>query len=134
MAHVPSWLISLVLVFVVIPLVGVAFYAWLCWVMSKRDIPEPPYITYFFLFAHAGIWFLLLLTAVLWGWSGMSSIGFFYLMFISAFPAVVFAFVLHGVRQDSAFHRWAFRFSAGYALSIIALFAAWITYCNVTRC
>jgi hypothetical protein len=47
-------------------------------------------------------------------------------MFISPFPAIVFAFVLYGVRRDSAFHRWAFRFSAGYALAIAVLFAAWI--------
>jgi hypothetical protein len=131
---IPSWLISLILVCVVIPLVGVVFYAWLCRTMTKRDIPEPPYITYFFLFVHAGIWFLLFFTAFLWGWSGMSSIGLFYLMFISPFPAGAFAFVLHGVRKDSAFHRWAFRISAGYAVIIAVLFAAWITYCYVTRC
>ena len=131
---IPSWIISLILVFLVIPLVGVALYAWLCRIMSTRDIPEAPYITYFFLFAHAGIWFLLLLTAALWGWSGMSSIGLFYLVFVSPFPAAVFAFVLYDVRRDSSFHRWAFRFCAGYALAILALFATWITYCNVTRC
>jgi hypothetical protein len=42
----------------------------------------------------------------------------FYLIFISPFPAVAFAFILYDVRHDSTFHRWAFRFSAGYALSI----------------
>jgi hypothetical protein len=102
--------------------------------MSKCNVPEPPYITYFFLFAHAGIWLLLLLTAFLWGWFGMSSIGFLYLMFISPLPAVAFAFVLHDLRRDSAFHRWAFRFSPGYALSIVALFAVWVPYCNIGRC
>src|SRR2546430_1401575 len=117
---IPNWIVSLILVFVLIPLVGVALYVWLCRTMSKRDIPEPPYISYFVLFAHGGIWFLLLLTGALWGWSGMSSIGLFYLLFISPFPAAASAFILYGVRRDSAFHRWAFRLSAGYTLAILA--------------
>jgi len=131
---ISRWIVSLILIFLVIPLVGVALYAWLCRTMTKRNIPEPPYVSYFFLFAHAGIWFLLLLTTALWGWSGMSSIGLFYLLLVSPFPPIAFAFILHGDRCNSAFHRWAFRCSAGYALAMVVLVTAWITYCNVSRC
>jgi hypothetical protein len=60
-------IVSLVVVFLAIPAAGVALYVCLCMRMHKRRVPEPPYITYFFLFAHGGICFLLLLTASLWG-------------------------------------------------------------------
>ena len=131
---IPSWIVSLIVLFLIIPMIGIAFYVWLCAIMSKRDIPEPPYLIYFVLFAHGGVWLLLLLTSWLNGWSGMSSLGAFYLMFISPLVAGACVFALWDMRRDSPFHKWAFRFSAAYVLGIVALFATWITYCNVERC
>ena len=127
-------LLSLLLVFLAIPAAGVCLYAWLCVRMCKRDIPEPPYGTYFFLFAHGGIWFLLMLTDVLWGWSGMSSLGAFYLMFVSPFPAVVLVFTLYDVRHESTFHRWAFWLCVAYPGIIVCLFTAGIAFCTVAQC
>jgi hypothetical protein len=121
-------------VFIAIPVTGVALYAWLCTCMQRRGIPEPPFVTYFVLFAHGGIWFLLLLTSYLWGWSGMSSLGALYLIFISPFPVGVFAFALHDERRDSVFHAIAYWFCLGYVFIIIGFFATWITYCHVTQC
>jgi hypothetical protein len=95
--------------------------------MRARRIPEPPYITYFFLFFVLGGWLMILLTALLWSWTGMASIGGLFLAFISPFIASVFAFALADVRSDSGFHRWAFRICLFYAIAIFALDALWIS-------
>ena len=70
---------------------------------------------------------MILLTGFFWYWSGMASIGALFLAFVSPFVASIFAFVLAGVRSDSAFHRWAFRISLFYAVAVFALDAVWIT-------
>ena len=126
-------ILSLVVVAIAIPAAGVTLYVCLCIRMHRRSVPEPPYITYFFLFAHGGICFLLLLTALLWGWSGMSSLGTFYLLFISPFPAGVFAFALHDSRTDSTYHCSAYWLCIAYICGI-GFFLAWFIYCSVARC
>jgi hypothetical protein len=122
-----------VLIHLVTPALGLACYIWLCARMHKRSIPEPPYITYFFLFFVLGGWLMILLTGLFWYWSGMASIGALFLAFVSPFVASVFAFVLAGVRSDSAFHRWAFRISLSYAVAVFALDAVWITLVSYYR-
>jgi hypothetical protein len=121
-------IIRAVLIHLVTPAVGFVCYIWLCVRMRKRDIPEPPYITYFFLFSVLGGWLMILLTALFWFWSGMASLGALFLTFASPFIASVFAFALAGVRADSAFHRWAFRISFVYAVAVFAFDAIWITW------
>lgn len=101
---------------------------------AQESVPEPPFVTYFVLFAHGGIWFLLLLTSYLWGWSGMSSSGALYLMFISPFAIGVFAFGLHDERRDSVFHAIAYWLCLIYACIIIGVFAARMIYCHITPC
>ncbi len=100
--------------------------------MSKRDIPEPPYVTYFYIFAHGGIWFLLILTASLFGWSGMSSVGALYLMFVSPFPALVFASILHEVRRDTGFHQFAYWTCLIYAIALFCLIALFLSIAIVS--
>ena len=121
-----SEIIRAVLIHLVTPAFGLACYIWLCTRMHRRDIPEPPYITYFFLFFVLGGWLMILLTALFWYWSGMASIGALFLAFISPFVAAVFVFVLAGVRSDSVFHCWAFRISLCYAVAVFALDAVLI--------
>ena len=123
-----SEIIRAVLIHLVTPAAGLACYIWLCIRMHRRDVPEPPYITYFFLFFAFGGWLMILLTAFFWSWSGMASIGALFLTFISPLIASVFAFVLAGVRSDSAFHRWGFRLTLLYAVAVFALDAVWLTW------
>jgi hypothetical protein len=116
-----------VLIHLVAPAVGIACYVWLCVRMRRREIAEPPYVPYFFLFFVLGGWFMILLTTLFWSWSGMASIGALFLAFISPFIASIFAFALAGVRSDSIFHHWAFRISLFYAIAVFALDAVWIS-------
>src|SRR5262245_2772795 len=70
-----------------LPAAGVVVYWRICRKMIGAGIPEPPVLSFFFLFAHYGAWLILGLTVVSWYWSGMASLGVAYLLFIS--PAVM---------------------------------------------
>src|SRR5438045_3198719 len=120
-------IIRAVLIHLFTPAVALAGYISLCVRLYKRGIPEPPYITSFFLFSALVGRFMLLLTTLFWSWSGMASIGALFLAFISPFIASTFAFALAEVRSDSVFHRWAFRISLSYAAAVFALDAVLIT-------
>ena len=115
------------LIHLVAPAVGLALYLWLC-VRMRRATPEPPYLTYLFLFAAGGGWLLIVLTELFWRWSGMASVGTFFLLLISPFIATAFAFFMHSERRTSRFHLWAVRLCLGYAIVIFALDIAWIVW------
>ena len=128
-----SEIVRAVLIHLVTPAVGVAAYIWLCVRMHKRQVPEPPYLAYFFLFFVLGGWLMILLTAFFWYWSGMASIGGFFLAFFTPFIAAGFAVVLADDRSASAFHRWAFRISLVYTIAVFVLDAVCITLTSYYR-
>ena len=112
------------------PALGVTLYVWLC-VRMRRATPEPPYLTYFFLFATVGGWLLIVLTELFWVWSGMASLGTFFLLLVSPFLAAGFAFFMYPERTDSGFHRWAVRLCVAYACVVFAFDVAWIVWAVV---
>ena len=122
-----------ILIHLVTPTLGVALYVWLCLHMRQRGVLEPPYLTFFFLFATLGGWLLVALTALFWSWSGIASVGAFYLLFLSPFLAAAVAFFMYPQRSDSAFHRWAVRVCVGYACVVSVLDAVWITWWAIAQ-
>lgn len=119
-------IISFVLIHLVMPVAGLAGYVWLCTRMRSMNIPDPPFISYFFLFFNLGGWLMIFLTALFWFWSGMASIGALYLTFISPFIASIFAFRLAGARSASVFHLRAFQITIFYTVAVFTLDAVWI--------
>ncbi len=117
-----------IFIHLVTPAVGVALYVCLCLHMRRRGVAEPPYLTFFFLFATLGGWLLVGLTALFWSWSNMASLGAFYLAFVSPFVASAFAFFMYPERSDSTFHHWAVRICIVYAFAVFLLDAVWIAW------
>lgn len=115
------------LIHLVTPAAGLASYLCLCARMRQHSIPEPPYITFFFLFFALGAWLLVFLTALFWVWSGMASIGIFFLALVSPFIAAVLASLIARRRSVSSYHRWAFRLSLVYAAVVFAVDIIWLT-------
>ena len=122
-----------ILIYLVTPAAGVALYVWLCLQMRRRGVKEPPYLTLFFLFATLGGWLLVALTALFWSWSGMASLGAFYLAFVSPFLASAFAFFMYPERLDSPFHRRAVRICVLYACAVFLLDAVWIIWWSTAQ-
>jgi hypothetical protein len=124
-----SKIIAAIGVNLVIPLLGVIAYGLLCRRMWRMQIASPPFLSYFILFATFGGWLMVLLTALFWEWSGMASLGVFYLVLIAPFLTAFLAWKLNGRRALSGFHQSAFVASISYScLIVVAIFLLWLAY------
>ena len=119
-------LLTAIAIHLLVPLAGLTVFCWLCFRMSRAGIPEPPFIAYFILFATLGGWVLIALTALFWEWSGMATLGLFYLVLAAPFVTAVLAWRLRSRRGLSAFHKGAFLASAVYSSFIVALDIVWL--------
>lgn len=81
--------------------------------MKREDIQSPPILAFFVLFATCGGWLVVLLTDLFWKWSGMASLGFFYLTLIAPFVTAGFALGLRKRRGLSPYHKTAYIASIG---------------------
>jgi hypothetical protein len=121
-----SDIIIAVTIHLLVPLLGLVTFLLLCRRMSRRNIPSPPYYTYFTLFAAFGGWLLVLLTGLFWEWSGMASLGVFSLILV--FP-IVTAFQSEGLRSSrklSFYHQCAFAGCIAYSALMLSLVVALI--------
>jgi hypothetical protein len=121
-----SKVITAIGVNLVVPFLGVIAFAFLCRWMLRAQIKSPPFFSYFILFATFGGWLMVLLTALFWEWSGMASLGVFYLAFAAPFLTAVLAWSLRLRRTLSTFHRSAFYLSLGYSGVMFPLVLCWI--------
>jgi len=122
-----SQILTAVAIYLLVPFAGFAVFCWLCLRMRLAGIPDPPFVSYFILFATFGGWLVVALTALFWEWSGMASLGVFYLVFAAPCITGVLAWRLRQRRPLSAFHRGAFFTSAIYSGLIVVLDVVWLS-------
>jgi hypothetical protein len=101
------------------PIIGLLSFWALIRKMRSEDVVSPPVIPFFILFFTFGGWLQVLLTAWLWEWSGLASIGMLYLIFIAPVITAVMSWRLRSTRALSAFHRWAFFVNGAYTCVIV---------------
>ncbi|WP_158992663.1 hypothetical protein [Mucilaginibacter sp. L196] len=82
--------------------------------MKKENIPSPPALAFFIIFFNYGGLLVVVLTNYLLQWSGMASLGTFYLLLIAPILMVVIAFYYYKSRQLSIYHKSAFMSGALY--------------------
>jgi hypothetical protein len=105
-----------------VPLLGLIVFVLLCRWMNRANIQSPPYVQYAFLFLSYGGWLMVLLTSLFWEWSGMASLGVFYLVLAAPFVMAGAALSLRRSYVMSVFHRVAFIASITYCgLAVVAL-------------
>lgn len=112
----------------VTPLLGVIAFYLLCRWMWQSKIQSPPFFSYFILFATFSGLLMVLLTVLFWEWSGMASLGVFYLAFAAPLIAGGLAWRLRQRRALSTFHRSAFYLSLGYSSIIFPVIFCWISW------
>ena len=105
-------------IYIFLPALGVAVYLFLIQHMRRTGVASPPTIAYFLLFFTVGGWLQVLLTAWLWEWSGLASLGVFYLIFIAPFLTAFTAWRLRLQRAVSTFHKCAFLLCGLYSCLI----------------
>jgi hypothetical protein len=91
--------------------------------MRRQDVERWLALAYFVIFFVYGGLLMVALTSLFWEWSGMASIGTFFLITIAPFIMLVLAMVLWPSRTKNKFHRYAFSLSAIYALIVGIAFA-----------
>jgi len=118
--------LAAVLIHLVIPLSGLIYYYILYNKMKDEEIEHPPFKEIFILFATYGGLLLVILTTFFWFWSGMASLGFFYLL-IGA--PIVLGFIgtsLNTKKEISPYHYWSYKAAVWYfaigPLSLLVLF------------
>lgn len=110
---------------VAVPLLGVVFFLLLCSRMKRAGVAAPPFVSWFILFFSAGGWLLVALTALCWEWSGMASLGVFFLVLIAPCLTAVSAWRLYSKQSVSTFHCFAFLGSIGYSGLMFVLVLTW---------
>lgn len=107
-----------------VPAVGVGTYLGLLRRIRAAGIDPPPTRRLFALFFSYGGWLLILLTGLLWFWSGIASLGMFYL--VGAAPLVLVAVAVRTwpERSRSPYHRAIFWTAVAYPLLVAAVAVA----------
>jgi hypothetical protein len=111
---------------ILVPLLGIVVYVLFCRKMLSSGVEMPPVFSYFLLFAIYGAWLIVILTGFFWEWSGMASLGVFFLLLIAPFLTGGSALILRGRRRISLYHRCAFALSGFYSCVLPLAFATWI--------
>jgi hypothetical protein len=111
---------------ILVPLLGIIVFVLLCRRMWRTHVQSPPFLPYFILFATFGGWLVVFLTALFWEWSGMASLGVFYLVFVASFVTAVVAFSLHRRHALSVFHRVAYIASMVYSGLMLVTLGVWL--------
>jgi heme O synthase-like polyprenyltransferase len=90
--------------------------------MIDAEIQHPPVVPLFIVFATYGGWLMILLTTLLWYWSGMALVGLIYLVFIAPVVMILLSIVLYPQRRLSRYHNRLFWASALYLSFPLAVF------------
>lgn len=91
-----------------LPLIGLIFFIRLRAKMKKEEIQNAPIIELFIIFATYGGLLLVILTTLLWKWSGMASLGSFYLILGAPIVMGIIAYRHRKTKKDSKYHKWTY--------------------------
>ena len=109
-------IISAVLIHLLIPLAGLLFYLRLIKRIKKEDIENPPIVDLFFIFSTYGGLLLVTLTALFWKWSGMASLGTFYLILGAPVVMGFISYTNHKNKELSKYHMLTYKTGLLYFL------------------
>lgn len=116
--------IMTIITYLILPIVGVVAYIRLLRRMKREQVPAPPKLTWFALFYICGGLLTMILSAIFCQWSGMASLGFFFLLFVAPFICGLIAWRHRHNDGLSVYHRLARRMALGYLIGEVLLVAA----------
>ncbi len=112
-------LVRAILVNFVVPLAGLKVFLSLRERMLERQIERPPVVPLFIIFASYGGLLMVVLTVLFWRWSGMASLGVFYLVLVAPIAMTVLAVMLYRQRRLSPYHFVSFIACGAYPCVIV---------------
>src|SRR4051812_46220969 len=97
-----------VAIHLLVPLTGLIYFIWLTRKMKRDNIFSAPTIELFVVFATYGGLLLVALTTLFWEWSGMASLGTFYLILGAPITMGIIAHKQRKMRGVSKYHYWTY--------------------------
>jgi hypothetical protein len=91
-------------------------------IAEKEDIQNAPVIELFVIFATYGGLLLVSLTALIWKWSGMASLGTFYLILGAPIAMGIISYRLRKTKKTSKYHKWTYLLGILYFVIAPVLF------------
>ena len=116
--------VRFIAIHILVPLLGILLYLMICRKMRIEKVQSPPVLELFFVFFTFGGVIIVLLTQFFWYWSGMASLGVFYLIFIA--PLVLFFVDRNNKTKTSKYHKWTSRAIKYYAYFVVVLIALFL--------
>jgi hypothetical protein len=98
----------------IIPLMGLLSFLQLKHKMKRENIQNAPTTELFIIFATYGGLLLIVLTALFWQWSGMASLGLFYLILGAPIAMGFIAYTQREQKTISTLHNWVYNSSLLY--------------------
>ena len=91
-----------------LPLIGLFYFIRLSKRMKKEEIQNAPIIELFLIFATYGGLLLVTLTALFWKWSGLASLGTFYLILGAPIAMGIISYKHRKTKKTSKYHKWTY--------------------------
>lgn len=91
-----------------LPLTGLICFLRLKKQLKKENIPNAPTTELFIIFSTYGGLLLVVLTTLFWQWSGMASLGTFYLILAAPIAMGIIAYRLRQTKSISKYHYWTY--------------------------
>ena len=89
-------LFKVIFIYLIVPFLGLMAYILLVHKMLNEHFPNPPYLSYFFIFVLYGGLLQIILTGLFWRWSGMASLGAGFLIVMGP---IVMGFIISNSRK-----------------------------------
>ena len=107
-------IIIALIIHLLIPLAGLIYFLRLKRRMKNENIVNAPTAELFVIFATYGGLLLVTLTTLFWQWSGMASIGTFYLILGAPIAMGLIAYRHRKTKANSKYHNWTYIFGLLY--------------------
>ncbi len=91
-----------------IPLMGFIYFLSIKKRMKNENVVDAPTVELFIIFATYGGLILVLLTNIFWLWSGLASLGTFYLILFAPFVMIWIAYQQRKIKMNSKYHNWTY--------------------------
>ena len=111
-------IIIALIIHLILPLVGFLYFLRIKKQMELENITKAPIIELFAIFATYGGLLLVILTTFFWQWSGMASLGIFYLIFGAPFVMGYIVYRHTKTKNLSKYHKYTYK--AGQLYFVIA--------------
>ncbi len=116
-----------------IPLTGLIYFIWLTQKMKRENVVNAPAFELFVVFATYGGLLLVALTTLFWQWSGMASIGTFYLILGAPITMGIIAYRQRKMKYVSRYHYSTYYASLSYfiiaPITFLLLFTPLMHHC-----